>query len=649
MSNTSEEDYLNQLLNSVNDADSEPADEHIVRPVVDVPEESGKVLISDLDDPDADSALLSQMLMADNGIIDEPDTSGGDSEEEESLTLANEDNSFVDDVEDTLEIPTGTEENIIDDAGKNIDDIPENEDMDFLQSMLFGEDDSSDLDDSDDSSDLVEPDDAGEVNEADTSSVGSFNYEFEDDPQSGEDGGDVDNELLSSLQEIVDDTEASNMGDAIGDDISDGAIGADETGGVDGADSADGDADDDISIEDLIANEIGDQGGKPFVLDDSLRDLLGESGGDGIDFISHDETAKSEDNSEAFNDELADILALDDSESLDDIPEESTGSISEEEMDLLGEIESNHDADKAAEAEAAAKEEKEKKKKEKKEKKKKKKDKKGEALGEVLEDEPGPKGILGFFKRFFTEDDEEDSEVKKAADENQQLIDELYEGKESLDGEGVDDGKGKKGKKEKKPKEKKEKKVKEKKPKKEKPPKEEDNSPKIKLTGIGVFLLIGILLIVGATVGGNIFNKQTALSQSRAAYADGDYTSAYSRITGLKLSGDDLKYYNGLKCIMRVQEGIVSYKNYMKPSNYDVIKALDSLIIAVALKNTYSAEADQYGVTEKVDVVYRNVLYILSQYGIDEETALELNEMNSRKAYEKALAEYGGVTVDSDN
>lgn len=250
-------------------------------------------------------------------------------------------------------------------------------------------------------------------------------------------------------------------------------------------------------------------------------------------------------------------------------------------------------------------------------------------------------------KSFFMDYDEEDSE-SKTADANQQLIDELYEGKSSLDDADPNDIDGSvKKKKEKKVKEKKEKPKKEPKPKKVKAPKE--NTQK---GGFNVGLLFKAILIAGILVaaiifGSSFFTYRNTVKSAQEYFDSGKYPEAYSRLSGLKIKSKDNDLYMKARTVMAVYQGIESYENYIALD--DVPHALDALIMAVGRKNRNEENAIKYEVTSEVNTVYNRIIGMLDRYGISEAQALDYFTMKDYNEYFAILESIGGHGVDSNN
>lgn len=250
-------------------------------------------------------------------------------------------------------------------------------------------------------------------------------------------------------------------------------------------------------------------------------------------------------------------------------------------------------------------------------------------------------------KSFFMDYDEEDSE-SKTADANQQLIDELYEGKSSLDDADPNDIDGSvKKKKEKKVKEKKEKPKKEPKPKKVKAPKENTQKGGFNVGLLFKAILIAAVLVAAIIFGSSFFTYRNTVKSAQEYFDSGKYPEAYSRLSGLKIKSKDNDLYMKARTVMAVYQGIESYENYIALD--DVPHALDALIMAVGRKNRNEENAIKYEVTGEVNTIYNRIIGMLDRYGISEAQALDYFTMKDYDEYFAILESIGGHGVDSNN
>ncbi|MDO5382148.1 MAG: hypothetical protein Q4F06_05440 [Eubacteriales bacterium] len=341
-----------------------------------------------------------------------------------------------------------------------------------------------------------------------------------------------------------------------------------------------------------------------------------------------------------------------------------------------------------------------------------------EALGLSMQEKEGiptkkKKGIFSIIKDIFFEslDDEENSETEegkkkkkkdkdknkksqktgmessdndagnvKEKDENEQLIEDTFQGKDSLDDarapkkgffarlkyrlqvfkekqaaediaeqeaeelEAEEKKKNKEAKKaaaiekkeqakkEKESKPKKEKPKKAPKPKKEKKPKEPPKPGdilKIKPMSIVLFILFIAGIIVLIQISNISVNYNNKVSVAKGYYENGDYSKAYSKLDGLKLNGNDKTLYRQTRVIMYVQRQYESYSNYIK-LNMNT-EALDALIKGVDRYYTYKSEAEELGVEDKMTDMYNMIILALRDtFKISETEAISLRDLSDK-------------------
>lgn len=268
------------------------------------------------------------------------------------------------------------------------------------------------------------------------------------------------------------------------------------------------------------------------------------------------------------------------------------------------------------------------------------------------------KRIISFFTKEPQSDDVTDiqstaegaeTDAKTLSDENKQIL-------EALDADGElneatdKPKKGKKPKKEKKPKKPK----KEKKPKAPKEKKERigwEKGPKLPkgpviviwvfVMSIVVFVLICTFLlgnISKVTDAQNTYNQAIAdLGQNKADSIE-LYTKAYSRLSGLKLSGDDKQLYNKLSVLASVSGKYDAYKSF-SDSGY-VTMAADSLVCAAGRCAVNADNAKEYGCELQLEQL-KNIISdtLSSQYGLSYDDAIALYNIDDRDDYTLALTQ----------
>lgn len=249
------------------------------------------------------------------------------------------------------------------------------------------------------------------------------------------------------------------------------------------------------------------------------------------------------------------------------------------------------------------------------------------------------KGIIGSFLK----DEEEDGvEIKAAkaptaealAGENADILAEL----EALDEK--PSKKDKKNKKEKKPKKAKATKApkakKPPKPKKEKKPKVVDNTPPLpKGPVIMIWIMVGSLVAL-VLLGVNLIKYNTPVANAKSLQNQGHYAEAFNQLVGLEIKEKDMEMYNQLAVLATVDSEINAYEVFEKAGKVD--KAFDSLICAAGRCYINEEEAEVYGCSGQLEIMKKAVSTELEQkYNMTYEEALEMYKIRHRNDYTIAL------------
>lgn len=268
------------------------------------------------------------------------------------------------------------------------------------------------------------------------------------------------------------------------------------------------------------------------------------------------------------------------------------------------------------------------------------------------------KRIISFFTKEPQSDDVTDiqstaedaeTDAKTLSDENKQIL-------EALDADGeLNEAtdkrkKGKKPKKEKKPKKAK----KEKKPKAPKEKKERmgwEKGPKLPkgpviVIWLFVMSIVVFVLICTFLLGNNskVIDAQNTYNQAIADIGQNKadsielYTKAYSRLSGLKLSGEDKQLYNKLSVLASVSGKYDAYKSF-SDSGY-VTMAADSLVCAAGRCAVNAENAKEYGCELQLEQLKTIISDTLSsQYGLSYDDAIALYNIDDRDDYTLALTQ----------
>ena len=265
---------------------------------------------------------------------------------------------------------------------------------------------------------------------------------------------------------------------------------------------------------------------------------------------------------------------------------------------------------------------------------------------DTLDDTEAPK--KGFFARFkyrLAQLKAKRAEEEKAEEEAERLDEEESRKKKEQKKAAAAEKKEKKKQDSKDKKASKPKKVKESKPKKEKKPKEPPKPGdilKIKPLSMVMFVLFVAGIVVLVCVLNSSVNYDTAVSQAKTYYANGDYSKAYSKLNGMKLSGSDKTLYEQASTIMYVNRQYESYQNYMKLDMKT--EALDALIKGIDRYETYKSDAAELGIDDKYTEQYNMIIKALQDtFKISEAEGISLANQSADDFtnYYYKIKEYG--------
>ena len=288
--------------------------------------------------------------------------------------------------------------------------------------------------------------------------------------------------------------------------------------------------------------------------------------------------------------------------------------------------------------------------------------------------------ILSIFKK------KSDNNESVSADENQQVLDELFDENGELMGDNkkakkkglfskgepvkeetpeteevditelVAGEEEKKPKKEKKKKEKKEKvkkekpkKVKQPKPKKEKQPVDPSELIKVKPKVVFFILILAAAISAAAILFIKIFTYSQAFDMAMYYLMDNKYTFAYESVMGVEPKSDeDAALIEQIETIMFVQKQYNSYERYLKMNMQT--EAIDSLIKGISKYDKYINRAVEIGVGDHMDSVKALIVNTLwTEYGMTEDMARSYSLLTDSEQYNFILESYGGRVDDSDN
>ena len=200
----------------------------------------------------------------------------------------------------------------------------------------------------------------------------------------------------------------------------------------------------------------------------------------------------------------------------------------------------------------------------------------------------------------------------------------------------------KKKEKKKKEKKKKEKKPKVKKEKKPKRPKEPDEIIPISKPFLLICVILTATVLAVIILGGEYYNYTKKTNAAVSYYLNQDYDAAYSEIAGLTMHEDDQFFYDKLATIMYVERHYTSYKSLYKMKNYE--QALHTLLRGIKMYDKYKYQAKDYDCEEDLTAVLAWIdAALLEKYGLTENEARELNNIDNRFTYARKVYEISDV------
>ncbi|MBE5889821.1 MAG: hypothetical protein E7282_02510 [Lachnospiraceae bacterium] len=235
--------------------------------------------------------------------------------------------------------------------------------------------------------------------------------------------------------------------------------------------------------------------------------------------------------------------------------------------------------------------------------------------------------------------------VEELSEENMALLREL-EGADAANADKEEDGKKKKKekkqKKEKPKKEKKEKPKKEKKPKAPKEPKEKGKplpkKPVIFITLLGVS--IGVMVMVATNLSGYTVPFSQAKSLFNTGASDpANYVAAFEKIDGMKIKKGDMEFYNRALIMAEVSSEYEHYlvfknANEQNMSNSMQVEAFDALVCAAGRYQANIEGASEYDCVTELENLGALISDALkTDYNMTLEDAYEIYGARTRKAY----------------
>ncbi len=179
------------------------------------------------------------------------------------------------------------------------------------------------------------------------------------------------------------------------------------------------------------------------------------------------------------------------------------------------------------------------------------------------------------------------------------------------------------------------------KPKKEKKPKQKNKAPKepplpkVPVTMMWVLALSLLALVFLGTV---LVGYSTPIKQSKEAFEQGDYVTAYRKLQGIKVRKADKELYESASVLAGIQTEMDAYTALMEQKQYEM--ALDSLVRGYNRCLLHSAKAEEWGVSDKLTEIENKFdLLLKEQFDVSKRNAKKLYKIKKRSEYTLELHE----------
>lgn len=174
------------------------------------------------------------------------------------------------------------------------------------------------------------------------------------------------------------------------------------------------------------------------------------------------------------------------------------------------------------------------------------------------------------------------------------------------------------------------------KPKKEKKPKEVDNTPPLPKGPVFMIWVMAASMVVLVLLGVNLTSYNTAIADAKSLQNQGHYAEAFTELNGLTIKEKDTELYGQLAVLATIDSEINAYEIFLKADVPD--KAFDSLICAAGRCYLNAEDADVFGCLGQLEILKTSVSNELHEkYNMTYEEALEMYKIRHRDDYTLAL------------
>ncbi len=168
----------------------------------------------------------------------------------------------------------------------------------------------------------------------------------------------------------------------------------------------------------------------------------------------------------------------------------------------------------------------------------------------------------------------------------------------------------------------------------------DEDEGRINKVGAGIlFILFGVIATF-IILGTNTYTYNLSIENAQTDFLIRHYNEAYYDVYGLNIKDEDIELYDRIMTVMYVNSQLNSYHYYMKSHNDE--KALNSLIKGLEKYEKYYMLATTLRITDDLEYVKTNILNELNKFGITEEKAYSMMNMNDVVDYSEYIYELLG-------
>ncbi|KAI4448466.1 hypothetical protein C823_002986 [Eubacterium plexicaudatum ASF492] len=173
------------------------------------------------------------------------------------------------------------------------------------------------------------------------------------------------------------------------------------------------------------------------------------------------------------------------------------------------------------------------------------------------------------------------------------------------------------------------------KPKKEKKPKQKNKMPKeppLPKVPVAMMWILALSLLVLVFLGTSFVGYAVPVKESREAFENGDYVTAYRKLQGIKIRKNDKELMHAASTLAGVQTEMEAYTALMEQKQYEM--ALDCLVRGYNRCNLHSADAEEWNVADEMtDMQEKFDLLLKEQFDVSKHKAKKLYKIKKRSEY----------------